>query len=202
MQTLQKSTKFIDTLLTIGFWWLVVLTAYYSYYYIRFLIFLTSDGFQDGAGTLAGFTVGFLEIHYTHGLPYTREAAIAVNIFELITVTVQMSLYCWAIRILRHILGPMTRGKPFAKTIWADLRKLGWVSLGLCLMDNIMDLGIVLIYEYAYPVRELLESGNIQSVHFRYHFEPAFAIIAAVLFLLSHIFHYGSQLQQLSDETL
>ena len=151
---------------------------------------------------LAGFTVGFLELSYTHGLPYTRAAAIAVNIFELITVAVQMSLYCWAIRILRHILGPMTRGKPFAKTIWADLRKLGWVSLGLCLMDNIMDLGIVLIYEYAYPVRELLESGNIQSVHFRYHFEPAFAIIAAVLFLLSHIFHYGSQLQQLSDETL
>ena len=202
MQTLQKSTKFIDTLLTIGFWWLVVLTVYYSYYYIRFLIFLNSDGFQDGAGTLAGFTVGFLELSYTHGLPYTRDAAIAVNIFELITVAVQMSLYCWAIRILRHILGPMTRGKPFAKTIWADLRKLGWVSLGLCLMDNVMDLGIVLIYEYAYPVRELLESGNIQSVHFRYHFEPAFAIIAAVLFLLSHIFHYGSQLQQLSDETL
>jgi len=202
MQTLQKSTKFIDTLLKIGFWYLICLLVYYTYYYIRFLVFLNSDGFQEGAGTLAGFTVGFLEIHYTHGLPYTRNAAITVNIFEMITTAALMGLYCWAIRILRHILRPITDGKPFAKTIWSDLNKLGWVSLGLCAMDNIADLGVVLIYEYAYPVRELLESGNIQSVHFRYHFEPAFAIIAAVLFLLSHIFHYGTQLQQLSDETL
>lgn len=202
MQTLQKNTKIIDTLLKIAFWWLVLLTAYYSYHYIRFLMFLTSDSFQDGAGTLAGFTVGFLEIHYTHGLPYTQKAAIGVNVFELITVTALMGLYCWAIRILRHILQPMTEGKPFAGSIWADLKKLGWVSLALCAMDNVTDLGIVLIYEYAYPIRELLESGNIQSVHFRYHFEPAFAIIAAVLFLLSHIFRYGEQLQQLSDETL
>ena len=202
MQTLSKSTKIIDTLLKIAFWYLICLLGYYAYYYIRFLVFLTGDGFQDGAGTLAGFTVGFLEIHYTHGLPYTQNAAICVNLFELITVAALMGLYCWAIRILRHILAPMTNGKPFAKTIWADLKKLGWVSLALCLTDNIIDLGIVLIYEYAYPVRELLESGNIQSVHFRYHFEPAFAIIAGVLFLLSHIFHYGAQLQQLSDETL
>ena len=202
MQTLQKSTKLIDTLLQIAFWWLVALTAYYCYYYIRFLLYLNSDSFQDGSGTLAGFTVGFLEIHYTHGLPYTQKAAICVNIFELITVAALMGLYCWATRILRHILAPMTNGQPFARTIWKDVNKLGWVSLALCLMDNIADLGIVLIYEYAYPVRELLESGNIQSVHFRYQFEPAFAIVAAVLFLLSHIFRYGAQLQQLSDETL
>ena len=202
MQTLQKSTRIIDTLLKIAFWWLAALTAYYCYYYIRFLVFLRSDGFVDGAGTLAGFTVGFLQIQYTHGLPYTREAAIAVNLFELITVVILMGAYCCGIRVLRHILHPMIQGRPFAGTIWTDLKKLGWISLGLCAMDNVMDLGVVFIYEYAYPVRELLESGNIQSVHFRYHFQPAFALIALVLFLLSHIFRYGQQLQQLSDETL
>lgn len=202
MQTLQKSTRIIDTLLKVAFWWLVALTAYYGYYYIRFLIFLTSDGFQDGAGTLAGFTVGFLEIHYTHGLPYTRDAAIAVNVFELITVTALMGLYCFGIRVLRHILRPMTEGQPFAGTIWTDLKKLGWISLGLCAVDNLVDLGVVFIYEYAYPVRELLESGNIQSVQFHYRFQPEFALTALVLFLLSHVFRYGEQLQKLSDETL
>lgn len=202
MQKLSKSTKILDTVLKVLFWVMIARLAYYLYYYIRFLVFLSSDAFQDGAGTLAGFTVGFLEIHYTHGLPYTQNAAICVNIFELITVAALIVLYCWAIRILRHILAPMTKGKPFAKTIWADLKKLGWVSLALCIVDNVIDLGVVLIYEYAYPVRELLESGNIQSVRFQYHFEPAFALVAGVLFLLSHIFHYGAQLQQLSDETL
>ena len=202
MQTLQKSTRIIDTLLKIAFWWLLLLTVYYCYYYIRFLVFLTSDSFQDGAGTLAGFTVGFLEIHYTHGMPYTQDAAVAVNVFSLITVTALMGLYCWGIRVLRHILRPVAEGKPFAGTIWQDLKKLGWISLALCAADNIADLGIVYIYEYAYPVRALLESGNIQSVHFRYHFEPAFALIALILFLLSHIFRYGAQLQRLSDETL
>ena len=202
MQTLQKSTRIIDTLLKIAFWWLLLLTAYYTYYYIRFLVFLCSDSFQDGAGTLAGFTVGFLEIHYTHGLPYTREAAIAVNAFSMITTVLLMSLYCFGIRVLRHILHPMIQGKPFAGTIWCDLKKLGWISLGLWAADNVADLGIVFIYEYAYPVRELLESGSIQSVHFRYCFQPAFALVALVLFLLSHIFHYGAQLQRLSDETL
>lgn len=202
MQTLQKSTHLVDKLLKIAFWWLLLLTAYHTYYYIRFLIFLSSESFADGTGTLAGFTVGFLEIHYTHGLPYTRESAIAVNAFELVITVILMSLYCIGIRVLQHILHPMTLGQPFAKTIWSDLKKLGWVSLGLCAADNLADLSIVFIYEYAYPVRELLESGNIQSIHFRYHFQPAFALIALVLFLLSHIFRYGAQLQQLSDETL
>lgn len=202
MQTLQKSTRIIDTLLKIAFWWLVLLTLYYAYYYTRFLVFLTSHAFGEGSGTLAGFTVGFLEIHYTHGMPYTRNAAIAANIFGMITVAALNGLYCAAIRILRQILQPITLGKPFAGSIWKDLKKLGWIGLALCAADNAADLGIVFLYEYAYPIRELLESGNIQSVHFRYHFEPAFALVALVLFLLSSIFRYGTQLQQLSDETL
>lgn len=202
MQTLQKSTRIIDTLLKVAFWWLVALTVYYCYYYIRFLLYLNSDSFQSGSGRLAGFTVGFMEIHYTRGMPYTRDIATLSNIYGLVTVLTLNGLYCGAIRVLRHILRPMAEGTPFAGSIWTDLKKLGWISLALCAADNAADLGIVVIYEYVYHIEKLLESGNIQSVHFRYQFEPAFAIVALVLFLLSHIFRYGTQLQQLSDETL
>lgn len=201
MEKLSKSTKIIDTLLKITFWVLILRGIYYCYYYVRFLWFLTTN---EGLGShhIIGFTVDWLSIRSVEGLEYPRDVGIWVNVFELVCSTVLTALYCLAVWVLRHILKPMTLGQPFEKYIAADLKKLGWITLALCAADNLMDIGIVYVYEYSYDISQLLIGGNIAQISFHYEFEPAFALVAVVLFLLSYIFHYGAQLQQLSDETL
>ena len=55
---------------------------------------------------------------------------------------------------------------------------------------------------YGYQLNALLLSDKITKVTFNYSFDFSFLLIAAVLYLLSLVFSYGQELQQLSDETL
>ena len=53
-----------------------------------------------------------------------------------------------------------------------------------------------------YNLNELFLSDKITGVSVTYSCDPSFLIYALVLFLMSFIFQYGSELQKLSDETL
>ena len=53
-----------------------------------------------------------------------------------------------------------------------------------------------------YNLNELFLSDKITGVSVTYSCDLSFLIYALVLFLMSFIFQYGSELQKLSDETL
>ena len=53
-----------------------------------------------------------------------------------------------------------------------------------------------------YNLIELFLSDKITGVSVTYSCDLSFLIYALVLFLMSFIFQYGSELQKLSDETL
>ena len=53
-----------------------------------------------------------------------------------------------------------------------------------------------------YNLNELFLSDKITGVSVTYSCDLSFLIYALVLFLMSFIFKYGSELQKLSDETL
>ena len=53
-----------------------------------------------------------------------------------------------------------------------------------------------------YNLNELFLSDEITGVSVTYSCDLSFLIYALVLFLMSFIFQYGSELQKLSDETL
>ena len=48
----------------------------------------------------------------------------------------------------------------------------------------------------------LVAGGQIRSVTANYTFDLSFLVVFFVLLLMSYIFRYGAELQQLSDETL
>ena len=54
----------------------------------------------------------------------------------------------------------------------------------------------------AYDLHLLLLSEKISHVEFMFVFDLSFLVVYGVLLLLSYIFRYGEELQQLSDETL
>ena len=98
--------------------------------------------------------------------------------------------------VLRQILAPMAQGEPFHAKVSekvADLAKLS-IVIGILVSQAIT--------VFALDLPTLLVSERINKVTGNFVADLSFLAFSAVLFLLSHVFHHGEELQQLSDETL
>ena len=106
------------------------------------------------------------------------------------------------LHIVQDILKPMSEGKPFDKSVSSSLRKLSFITL---IAGSIIEVGKI-----------VLSALQLRSVHLDSLFNPdivagytvdfvvngSLIFLFAALYLMSHVFRYGEQLQQLSDETL
>ena len=106
------------------------------------------------------------------------------------------------VKAVSAILAPMKEGKPFDRAVSQNLRKLGWLSLILGAVVNVME--IVGVYSMAamHSIETLLISEKITHVSINMNADLSFLIVPAVLFLLAYVFRYGEELQTLSDETV
>jgi hypothetical protein len=96
----------------------------------------------------------------------------------------------------------MEQGQPFGDAVVPNLKKLAWLSLiggGIFEIVKLVMLALIL------GSRDLMAFFNpavVQSVEVQYEMNLWFVAVFILLMLMSHIFAYGQQLQQLSDETL
>lgn len=118
-----------------------------------------------------------------------------------------LSLICmvpahFSVKAIRNILAPMKNGEPFHNTVSTNLKKLAnyTCSLGIGLNLQQMITNILLVKAYDLPL--LLLSEKVSHVEFMFVFDFSFMVVYGILLLLSYIFRYGEELQQLSDETL
>ncbi len=118
-----------------------------------------------------------------------------------------LSLICmvpahYSVKAIRNILSPMKNGEPFHNTVSTNLKKLAnytcSLGIGLNLQKILSDIAIT----KAYDLPSLLLSEKISQVEFMFVFDFSFLAVYGILLLLSYIFRYGEQLQQLSDETI
>lgn len=128
-------------------------------------------------------------------------------VLALLSVRFVIAIVCLLIArrcctCVRDILHPMTQGEPFHNTISLNLKKLAKNSLILCVIVDCQELITSFMFVRGYNLSDLLLSEKITHVSFHSEINLTFLIVAAVLYLLSYIFRYGEQLQQLSDETL
>lgn len=103
---------------------------------------------------------------------------------------------------IREILQPMAEEKPFDSIVSTNLKKLSRLSITLGILFNIITLSEQVIAVFAYDLPGLLVSEKITHVSGMFNLDLTFLIYWAILLLLSYVFHYGEELQQLSDETL
>ncbi len=103
---------------------------------------------------------------------------------------------------IREILHPMTEGKPFDSVVSTNLKKLARLSINLGILCNIIILSEQIMTVFVYDLPGLLVSEKISHVGGMFNLDLTFLIYWAVLLLLSYVFRYGEELQQLSDETL
>ena len=103
---------------------------------------------------------------------------------------------------IREILHPMTEGKPFDSIVSTNLKKLARLSIVLGILYNIIILSEQILTVFVYDLPGLLISEKIIHVGGMFQVDLTFLIYWAILILLSYVFRYGEELQQLSDETL
>ena len=103
---------------------------------------------------------------------------------------------------IREILLPMKEEKPFDTVVSTNLKKLAKLSINLGILFNIIKLSEQIMTVFVYNLPGLLVSEKITRVTGMFSVDLTFLVYWAILLLLSYVFRYGEELQQLSDETL
>ena len=104
--------------------------------------------------------------------------------------------------IIQRILAPMTQGKPFDSTISDSLRKLSFLTLFLGAIFETGKIVLSALRLHSIDLQALFNPQFVSAVTLDFEFDANFILVFAALYLISHVFHYGEELQQLSDETL
>ena len=108
----------------------------------------------------------------------------------------------FSIKAIRSIFSPMKNGEPFHNTVSLNLKKLARYTCSLGIGLNLLKIISQILLIKAFDLNLLLLSERIPKVQFKFVFDLSFLFVAGILLLLSYIFQYGEQLQQLSDETI
>lgn len=150
----------------------------------------------------ASFDIGFLELE---AAPEYSPDKWLVLLQAAVTLTVGARLFYDGRRglgYIRQILCPMKEEKPFDAIVSTNLKKLARLSITLGILWNAIILFEQIMAVFVYDLPGLLISEKITHVSGMFSVDLAFVAVWALLMLLSYVFQYGEQLQQLSDETL
>ena len=101
-----------------------------------------------------------------------------------------------------RIIAVTKEEKPFDSIVSTNLKKLAKLSITLGILYNIIILSEQILTVFVYGLPGLLISEKIIHVDGMFKIDLTFLIYWAILLLLSYVFRYGEELQQLSDETL
>ena len=200
MTKTSKTVKYISIGLAVLFWVLLLQGLPYGLLYLRSCISLLQEPSQETAVTVNGITQNFLSIYSKEGIAISHQQLLLENLLGLLVAFVRMPIFCYGIYLLRKILASISQQRPFSGTA-SLLKKLGWASVALTAVQNLLDYALVYMYE-AMDTSRLFVGSPITEVHFRYEPDFTYLVLAAVLFILCAVFRYGEELQQLSDETL
>mgnify|MGYP004533583965 CR=1 FL=1 len=89
---------------------------------------------------------------------------------------------------------------PFDVRVANHIKNLAKYTLGI--VFNILEVCRVMYFKQIINFDLLFNPKYVTQIKFDIRIELSFLIFAALIYLLSYIFRYGQELQQLSDETL
>ena len=146
--------------------------------------------------------IGFLELQLAEGSAPDTDLVLLRAAVQLAMTFICVLIGHFCVRCIRNILRPMAAGEPFHSAVSRNLKTIAILSIVLGAAVNCMQLADQYILVHAVGLTDLLTGGPITRVSVDYTFDISFLAVGAVLLLLSYVFRYGEQLQQLSDETL
>lgn len=148
------------------------------------------------------FDIGFLELSVAESYAPNKWLVLLQAAITLLVSCRLMYDSRKGVGYIREILAPMKEEKPFASVVGTNLKKLAKLSINLGILYNIILLSEQIMTVFVYDLPGLLVSEKITQVGGMFRVDLTFIVCWAFLLLLSYVFRYGEQLQQLSDETL
>jgi hypothetical protein len=205
MTKLQKTAKILDTIFNVTYRLTIVLNVL-GLLAIALFLFLCL-GAPELFGSITGSLVtsldfGGISFRITDSFPCDSSYGTTYFLAGLVIGTLGITLYILMIRSIRSILAPMKEGLPFSAEVAAGFKTLGRLTILHGFLNQFATLFGTSYLARAYDLSALFVGENIASVSTYHNFDFTFVITALILFGLSYIFHYGTELQQLSDETL
>ena len=148
------------------------------------------------------FDIGFLELSVSKNYAPDKWLVLLQAAITLLVSCRLMYDSRKGVGYIREILHPMKEEKPFASVVSTNLKKLARLSINLGILYNIIILSEQIMTVFVYDLPALLVSEKITHVGGMFNIDLTFVVCWAFLLLLSYVFRYGEELQQLSDETL
>lgn len=148
------------------------------------------------------FDIGFLELTVAEGYAPDKWLVLLQAAITLLVSCRLMYEIRRGVGYVRQILLPMKEEKPFDTIVSTNLKKLAKLSIVIGILYNIILLSEQIITVFVYDLPSLLISEKIAHVGGMFQVNLSFIVYWAILLLLSYVFRYGEELQQLSDETL
>ena len=166
---------------------------------VGFILSLNPDTIATGYESL---DIGFLELQIADSFCPDKwvvllQSAIVLTLCSVCCLIARRMVLC-----ISGILSPISQGQPFHETISANLKKLAILSIVLGVALNLFSITEMIFANFVYDLPSLLISDKITHIDINYTIDVSFLVVSGILLLLSYIFRYGSELQQLSDETL
>lgn len=128
----------------------------------------------------------------------TRNTVIAGLIFCIPVLL--FSAKCLA--IVQNILTPMSQGQPFDTKVSRSFRKLSFLTLAAGAVMEIGGMALSALRLSSIKLDALFNPELVAGYTVEHVMNTDFIFLFAVLYLMSHVFRYGEELQKLSDETL
>ena len=148
-------------------------------------------------------TLGNLNLTLSEELSKSNTPIRTELLVTMISVAALTCLVCYGIKILRAILAPMKEEHPFDNSVSVNMKKLGILLCISSVIIGVVDSFVSHLIYRVYDVESLLLSDKIVNVTANYSIiDVEILLLGVFVFLLSHVFKYGTELQQQADETL
>lgn len=195
MEKIKKTSRIIDRVLSV-FFWIIAVCAVIAV--VSFTVILLR-GDEIPAGTSTAIILGNYRVMLADAADYQVRP---ITLMTIINVALAAVFSCYVIRVLRQIFRPMSQGLPFTGSVSKSIRKIAWVQLIYGIIGIVLQTITNSIFYKSLDIASLFNPEKVTSCTLSIVSDGSFIIWFVLLLLLSHIFKYGEQLQQLSDETL
>ena len=155
--------------------------------------------FSSGMNTVS---FGSLKLELSEIAAVNHTLAFLQAIIVLAMACVCMFIGRQGCRYIRAILNPMTLGQPFDNAVSTNLNKLANLCIAAGIATNLTLIVEEVMTVFAYNLGDLMNPALVSHITISLDLDLTFLLYFGILRLLSYVFRYGQELQQLSDETL
>ena len=202
MKKITKTANILDKICAVLFWLVAISGGLIAVCGVAIAAISGKNGIGARFDTSASVSFGSLKLKVIDEFIPDSYFSSSRFLFGLIAVVLDIVLLCWALKIVRRILGSMKDGQPFDGKVSKELRSLGLLSLIGGAVTEIFEAVASIVLLSGINLDKLFNKEVVSGIEITLDPDLSFIVIAAVFLLLSYVFRYGSELQQQADETL